>query len=96
VAKPIFTSADSDVVPPITIRQGLPPFPPQLAAAAPGVLEVVIGETGAVETATMQVSVNPYYDRLALDAVRSWKYQPATLKGEPVKYRKSIQVTVKR
>ena len=59
-------------------------------------MEVVIDETGAVQSARMKVSVNPYYDGKALDAARSWRYRPATLKGEPVKYRKSIQVAVTR
>ena len=87
---------DADVVPPSTISQMLPPFPPQIGAAAPGLLEIVIDESGSVVSATMKVSVNPYYDGKALEAARSWKYRPATLKGEPVRYRKSVQVAVKR
>jgi len=94
--KPIFSAANADVVPPSAIKQVLPVFPAQIGAAAQGLLELVIDESGSVESVTMRVSVNPYYDGTALQAARSWKYHPATLKGEPVKYRKSIQVDVKR
>jgi TonB family protein len=94
--KSIFGAADADVVPPVPVRQMLPPLPSQIGVARPGVVEIVIDESGAVEGATMRVSVNPYYDRLLLEAARGWRYRPATLKGEPVKYRKSVQVTVQR
>jgi periplasmic protein TonB len=94
--KTIFSPANADVVPPSAIKQVLPPFPAQIGAPAQGLLELVIDESGSVESVTMKVSVNPYYDRSALQAARSWKYHPATLKGEPVKYRKSVQVDVKR
>jgi len=92
----IFSTADTDVVPPAAINQVLPPFPGQIGAAVPGLLEVVIDESGSVVSATMKVSVNPYYDGRAVEAARLWKYRPATWKGQPVKYRKSVQVTVKR
>ena len=94
--KPIFSAANAEVVPPSAIKQVLPVFPAQIGAAAQGLLEIVIDESGSVESVTMRVSVNPYYDGTALQAARLWKYHPATLKGEPVKYRKSIQVDVKR
>ena len=37
---------------------------------------------------------NPAYDRLVLGATKTWQYQPATLNGKPVKYRKRIQITL--
>jgi len=92
----IFSAADTDVLPPAAINQVLPPFPGQIGAAAPGLLEIVIDESGSVVSATMKVSVNPYYDGRAVEAARLWKYRPATWKGQPVKYRKSVQVTVRR
>jgi TonB family protein len=74
----------------------LPPLPAEIGAARLGVVELVVDEAGAVESATMRVSINPFYDRLLLEAARGWKYRPATLNGEPVKYRKSVQITVQR
>jgi hypothetical protein len=92
----VYSGDDPDVVPPAVLRQILPPFPQAIVVGAVGLLEVVIDETGSVESATMRASVSPRYDGPAVQAARSWKYRPATLDGLPVKYRKVVQVTVKR
>jgi TonB family protein len=92
----VYSGEDPNVVPPAVLRQMLPPFPQAIVVAAMGLLEVVIDESGSVESATMRTSVSPRYDGVAVEAARSWKYRPATLNGVPVKYRKIVQVTVKR
>ena len=43
----------------------------------------------------MTQSINPQYDAMAVAAAKRWRYQPATLNGTPVKYRKAVQVSVK-
>src|SRR5262245_39326339 len=91
----IYTSADEAVVPPIVIRQDLPAYPGQLMIARAGMNDLLIDETGVVQTATMTQSINRQYDNLALAAARNWRYRPATLNGVPVKYRKAVQVSVK-
>ena len=96
VAPRIYASSDLQVVPPTAVKQTLPPFPAQYPTASRGVLELVIDQEGAVETATLRQSVNPRYDPQLLAAARSWQYKPATLDGVPVKYRKMMQVDVKR
>jgi TonB family protein len=58
-------------------------------------IEIVVDETGAVESAFMRIPVSSAYDQLALAAARNWRYRPATLNGVPVKYRKAVQVTIK-
>ena len=80
----------------MTERQTLPEFPATLTVNRNGMLEVVIDERGSVESAVIRVSMNPRYDRLVLDAVRSWRYRPATRGGVPVKYRKAMAIAVKR
>ena len=94
-APQIFSADDPDVTAPVAERQGLPPFPAQLTASRNGVLELVIDERGSVESVVMRVSINPRYDRMVLDAARSWRYRPATHVGVPVKYRKAMQIAVK-
>jgi TonB family protein len=91
----VYTSADANVLPPTVLSQDLPPFPGQLVVERMGMIEVIIDETGAVETATMTQPVTQRYDRLALAAAKSWRYRPAMLNGVPVKYRKAVQVSVK-
>jgi hypothetical protein len=43
---------------------------------------------------TLRRPIHPLYDAALLAAARDWKYKPATLNGQPVKFRKMIQITV--
>jgi tetratricopeptide (TPR) repeat protein len=94
----IYQATDKGIVPPITVRQNLPPFPSTAAVPkqAQGVLEVIIDETGAVEQALIRVPLNAAFDRQALLAAKSWLYQPAMMNGKPVKFRKAVQINVAR
>jgi TonB family protein len=94
----IYSSDDRNVTPPVAVRQELPRVPPSITrqARARGVLELVIDELGRVTAMTMRESVHPMYDTLVLNAAKDWRYQPATLHGKPVRYRKMIQVSVQR
>jgi TonB family protein len=87
----IFGDQDAEVVPPVIIRQSLAALS-DVFALRPGVLEIIIDENGEVESATIRTSVNPVYDRLVLATAKSWRYRPATLGGEPVKFRRMIQL----
>ena len=93
-AAKLYSADDRNVVPPVPVRQQIPAYPGRVSAARTGVLELVIDNTGAVESATMRVSVNAQYDRLATSAARTWQYQPATIDGAPVKFLKRIQVSL--
>jgi TonB family protein len=90
----IYTVADAKVVPPLVVRQVMPPFPGKVVLAGEAVIEVIVDEAGAVESATLETPLNPQYNRLALAAARSWQYRPATLDGTPVKYRKRVQISL--
>jgi hypothetical protein len=90
----LYTVEDRNVVPPIAIKQQIPPFPGRVTTPQNGVLEIVIDGTGSVESAMMRVPVNAQYDRLALTAARTWQYKPASLDGTPVKFLKRIQVSL--
>lgn len=90
-----YTVADTNVAPPIMVRQEMPPFTGGRIPRVNGAIEIVIDETGMVESAVMRAPVSPAYDKLALEAARTWRYQPATLDGTPVKFRKIIQILFK-
>jgi hypothetical protein len=94
----IYNVNDKDVTPPVIVRQDLPPLNPVMKQQANdrGVLEVVINEVGRVEGATIRQPVQLVYDTQLLSAAREWRYQPAMLNGQPVKYRKMIQINVSR
>jgi TonB family protein len=94
----VYNVSDKEVTGPVSLRQDLPPLNPaiRLQARDKGVIEVVINEQGRVEAATIRQAVFPTYDTQLLSAARDWRYQPAMLNGQPVKFRKMIQINVTR
>jgi hypothetical protein len=94
----VYTADDDGVTPATPVRQEVPRVPPQIATQARerGILDVTIDEQGRVISATLRVSLHPIYDSQLLASTRDWRYQPATLNGRPVKFRKIIQITVSR
>jgi protein TonB len=95
VAPRIYTGGETGIVPPAIVNQALPPFPGQVVIPRSGKLEVVIDESGAVESAVMTSSVTQNYDAMVLAATRNWRYKPATMNGAPVKFRKTVQISIK-
>ena len=93
--KSIYNGGDAGVVAPVVIRQVLPAFNRDMFPARDGVLELLINEAGQVEASAMRVSMNPRYDTSVLSAVKTWRYQPATVEGVPVKFRKIINISLK-
>jgi hypothetical protein len=98
VARPvstIYTGEERNVVPPQTLAQTLPKYPGAVPPrGVTGVVEVVIDEGGAVESAAMVVPVTASYDKMVMNAATKWVYIPAMVNGKPVKFRKRIQITV--
>ena len=92
----IYTVGDSNVMPPVALNQVLPAYPGQVMIPRSGRIEVVIDESGAVESASMTGSVYAAYDRLAIAATKSWHFKPATVDGTPVKFRKIVQITIRK
>jgi tetratricopeptide (TPR) repeat protein len=94
----VYTMYDKDVQAPAVIRQEMPRITPAMSGQASdhGVLEVIINEQGRVVQAAVRQSVHAVYDSMLLTSVRDWRYQPATWHGQPVKYRKLIQINVSR
>ncbi len=91
----VYTGGETGIVPPTILNQALPPFPGQVIVPRSGKLEVVIDESGAVESAVMTGSVTQNYAAMVLAATRNWRYKPATLNGAPVKFRKTVQISIK-
>jgi len=93
-APKIYSSRDANVVPPIALIQQIPPYPGSTRVPIMGVIEVVIDTTGAVESASMVIPINPQYDKIVVEAARLWRYEPARLDGVPVKFLKRIQLSL--
>ena len=92
----VYNQDDKHVPPAVAVKQDLPVYPGRVSLDRVGVLEVVIDPSGGVESATMVEPVEPLYNRLLLAAAKTWIYRPARLDGQPVKYRKRIQITLSK
>jgi TonB family protein len=94
----IYSAQDAGVVAPVAVRQQVPSVPTNITAQVrpQGRVEVVIDMDGRVTLVTIRQPMHPFYDQLVLSAAREWRYRPATFNGVPVKYRKTIGITVAR
>jgi TonB family protein len=63
-----------------------------MAVRFQGQIDVVIDETGKVESATIVKSIFAGYNDLAVAGAKQWVYSPATKHGVPVRFRKSVPV----
>ena len=89
----IYTGAEAR--PPVTIAQDLPRYPgPVPLTGFKGLVEIVINEAGAVESAAMITSVGTAYDKMLLAAASKWQFVPAMANGAAVKFRKRVQINI--
>jgi TonB family protein len=103
-AVPDLPSAPTQVVPPVAVRQDVPPWPASLAAERrasshgvplTGILELAITEEGTVASVRLSKSIHPFYDAMLLSAAKRWKYQPATRNGSPIEFQKRLAIEVR-
>ena len=94
----VYTGEEPGIVPPAIIKQDVPAIPSSIVGMtrSNGVLELVIDEEGRVISIALRARVHPLYDSALMNAARDWKYRPAKLNGTPVRFRKLLQVTVRR
>jgi protein TonB len=91
----VYTSADTGVTPAALLRPHLPSQPPAgVAADEVGVLELMVMETGRVAHVKLLSTSNRYQERMLLSAAKSWRFQPATKDGRPVRFRARVRITV--
>jgi tetratricopeptide (TPR) repeat protein len=94
LAAGMYDESSPNVVAPVPLEPILPPVAPDQVVTAPtvGLFEVVIDEKGRVESAVVRRSISPQYDALVLNDARKWRYRPAMRDGQPVKFRKVIEI----
>jgi hypothetical protein len=94
----IYTAEEAAVSLPVVVKQEIPSVPQGLLAMAKprGLMEVVIDEQGRVINMAVRTSIHPSYDSVLLAAARDWKYKPAMLDGQPVRFRRLIQIALKK
>lgn len=85
------------IVPPVVIAQAIPrPSDVSVPMGSPQtiLMEIVIDENGRVERAEIRKSVDRLYETQLVAATRGWRYRPATQNGRPVKYLRTLEVTL--
>jgi TonB family protein len=94
----IYGPDDPGVSAAVAIRQMVPNVPAGITGQIRdrGRVEVLIDEQGRVTMVTIKQTMHPLYDQLVLAAARDWRYRPATLNGTPVKFRKTIAISLSR
>ena len=93
----IYSANDQDVTPPVAEYPRLPAEPPAgIPAGDFSTLEVLVGETGQVESVKLRGRPRHVGEALLvtvnLSAAKTWRFLPAVKDGRPVKYRKLVQV----
>jgi len=57
------------------------------------VLNLIVGTDGVTRNITVFRSLSPEFDAAAVEAVKNWKFSPATRNGKPVSAKTVVQVT---
>jgi len=84
-----------NVTEPVPVRQTPPRYPPWDASNGTEgevIVRLTIGSDGNVESAAVVRSLNHRMDAEAIRAVRTWRYQPARLNGQPVTVVKVVSI----
>ena len=94
-AERIYSSNDIGVTPPVTVRPQMPVLPPPgVPADALGIVEVVVSDTGEVESVKLLSPPRNVHERMILSAVKTWQFQPAMKDGRAVRFRHLIPITL--
>lgn len=81
-----------------SVSKTAPVYPAEAKAnkdtvGGPVVLEVTIGKDGGVESIHLLKSLRKDYDRSAIDAVKTWRWEPYLVNGEPTEVDTTVTVT---
>lgn len=86
----VFSSNDPEVKAPVLVRPQLPKKP--APGDDTGIFEMVVDENGDVAAINLISPQRRFHDRMLVAAAKAWKFRPATLDGQPVKYRIRIPI----
>jgi TonB family protein len=85
----------SDVTPPKLLEHGEVAYPPSEASTGTEVsvvLFVTVQRDGTVGDAAVAESGGPAFDRAAIDAVKGWRFEPASRAGAPIRARIRVPI----
>jgi protein TonB len=85
-----------DVKAPVAIARSAPPYPEaarKIRIEGVVLVEAVIDEAGNVVDARVLKDIGMGCGRAAVEAIRTWRYEPATLNGRPVSVYLEVRVS---
>jgi hypothetical protein len=92
----IYSASDRDVTPPLATYPRVPAPPSDIPTEALSTLELLVTETGEVESVRLRDRPAHIGEALLatinLSAAKTWRFAPAVKDGRAVKYRKLLQV----
>ncbi|HET9266492.1 MAG TPA: hypothetical protein VFO14_25820 [Vicinamibacterales bacterium] len=86
----VFSSENPEVQAPVLVRPQLPKKP--APGDDTGIFEMIVDENGDVALVNLISPRRDFHDRMLVAAAKAWKFKPATLDGQPVKYRIRIPI----
>ncbi len=89
-------AVNKEVLPPVKLFGYPPPYADTVRAEGTVIVESIIDEEGCVQKVRLCKSVHPSLDSAAMEAVRRWVFQPATLEERPVKVYYTLTVNFTR
>jgi len=90
----LFSIADLDQKP-RAVYQPSPTITKEVRKKTPGTVYIVfvVDQNGRVESALVQQSTDPVFEKPALAAVKQWKFEPGKRNGQPVRFRMRVPIT---
>lgn len=90
----VYDASSQDVTPPLPMRRDVPQwaYPPRPPEGTTVIVEVIVRETGTIESVVVRQSAGKYYDEMVAQAARNWLYRPALKAGQPVRYRLLVKL----
>lgn len=90
----LFSLADLDQKPRV-VHQPSPNLSAKLRRRTPATVYVlfIVDERGRVTSPKVQTSSDPAFEKVAVDAVKQWRFEPGKRQGEPVSFRMRVPIT---
>ncbi len=93
MASALFDASDVNVTPPTTVRVQFPEYAEGVARDdRVGVVVAIVSATGEVEKVKLLSPHRSFHQAMILSAVKTWRFRPAVMDGDAVRYRYLIPV----
>jgi hypothetical protein len=90
----IYTREDWDVKPPRSVYPKLPADSERgLQTKGRTVLELIVATNGLVERVALRSAPQDIHEFMLVSAAKAWQFEPATLGGQPVRFRHLVALT---